>query len=482
MAIKKKHASFFGGRPSAAEFYGIQQDMADLEPQLDKLSVRHQSTTHTDSSSALTTVPNDYPEAVDFEVASEPPTVDFAIVQGLQPWYLPVDDQIHVSPLNTSGGFAMWSGFGAIRRGPDHSYYYSIGNHMYYGGNAYMMKYDPVAKEQSVCFDLKTVTGWQEDSWTDGKIHGNPDIDDAGDMFVTSFSGPRPLAADFSDISYAGGHIIRHNVISGETEDLGVPLGGDTWAYSAYNGKMGVLIAVGQAKGMVMVYDTRNRELIYGGYPPPDIKWWMRCLLIDEETDRIYSSNTATRAERAPIISWSRRYNTFAELPIQSPKNPATGKCEPMRAHTQRRNPDGSYWCLDEFGFIFKFWPDTATVEAIGLNWGAAGKYTANVVSSPGGRYLYYLPGAHDRMHEYGTPVVQFDTRTRKKKVIAFLNDFYLDRYGYSPYGAYGIEIDAVGESLFFYTNGVFTTRERGSGYGRPAVFTVHVPESERIE
>lgn len=153
-----------------------------------------------------------------------------------------------------------------------------------------------------------------------------------------------------------------------------------------------------------------------------------------------------------------------------------------MRAHTQRRNPDGSYWCLDEFGFIFKFWPDTATVEAIGLNWGAAGKYTANVVSSPGGRYLYYLPGAHDRMHEYGTPVVQFDTRTRKKKVIAFLNDFYLDRYGYSPYGAYGIEIDAVGESLFFCTNGVFTTRERGSGYGRPAVFTVHVPELERIE
>jgi hypothetical protein len=42
--------------------------------------------------------------------------------------------------------------------------------------------------------------------------------------------------------------------------------------------------------------------------------------------------------------------------------------------------------------------------------------------------------------------------------------------------------LDEKGETLFCYTNGRFTTKELGSAYGRPAIFHVHIPASERQE
>jgi hypothetical protein len=481
-AAGRPRKSLFVDRPSPAEFYGIQENQRELEPALDRLGIRRDPAMKTDSSERFITIPQDYPDVLDFETASEPPRIDFAIVQGTEPWYLPVDDQIHVPPLNASAGFAMWSGFGAVRRGPDGCFYYSIGNHMYYGGSAAMMRYDPVRKAQSVCFDLKEVLSWKPRTWTDGKIHGSPEIDADGNMVVTTFSGPRPLADDLNRIEYDGGHVIRYNIFSGRVEDLGVPLAGDTWCYSAYSGRHHLLFAVGQARNMVMAFDTKTRTMVYGGFPPPGIRWWMRCILIDPDTGRVYSSNTANRGKEMHFVSWERRNNTFTTLQAQSPVNPVTGQREPLRAHSHTSDTQGAYWCFDEFGFMFRFRPADELVEPVGINWGAEGKYTANLAVSPKGRYLYYLPGAHSRMYEYGTPLVQYDTMLKKKKVIAFLNDYFLDKYGYSPYGAYGIEIDAAGESVFFYTNGLFSTREMGSGYGRPAIFHVHIPASERIE
>jgi hypothetical protein len=480
----KKPESFFKKRPSAGDFYGIRKDQEQVEKDLDRKGILKDSSMKRDRSETCITIPDDYPDVIDFEMAKVAPEIDFSIVQNIEPWNLPKDDQIDVSPLSQSNGFAMWSGFGAIRLGADGCFYYSIGNHMYYKGNAYMMKYDPKAKEQSVCYELTEIIRWKDDEWSDGKIHGNPDMDSDGNMYVTSFSGPRPLAPDLDRVNYQGGHLLHHNIGTGETTDLGVPLAGDTWAYSAYNGDMNLLFAVGQAKGMVMVYDLDKKTLIYGGFPPPEIKWWMRCILMDSDTGKVYSTNVRNRetSKEMHFISWETRYNRFRELELQTPVNPVSGKSEPLRAHTPGKDKSGRYWCFDEFGFMYTFNPEKEEIEEIGINWGAEGKYTANLVMSPGGRYLYYLPGAHNKMYEYGTPLVQFDTKTRKKKVIAFLNDFYIAEYGYNPYGAYGIEIDEKGETVFFYTNGLFNTKAEGAGYGRPAIFHVHIPESERVE
>ena len=479
--MAKKPEPIFGTRPSPRIFYGIQENAAELEAKYDKQGILKDPTMKTEHSERLITVPSDYPDIKDFDVATEAPEIDFAIVQETEPWYLPNNaEDLDATPMTKSGGFGIWTGFGAINYGPDGCYYYSIGNHLYYGGSAYMMKYDPKEKKQSICFDLKDVLGWTDDMWTDGKIHGNPDIDSDGNMFVPTFSGPRPLDADLSskEIDYRGGNVVRYNIFDGTIEDLGVPLEGDTWCYSAYDMKQGLLFAVGQARNRVMVYDTVNKKLLYGGHPD-GVTWWRRCILVDDESSLIFSSDSSVDGGTGRIISYERRNHTFRAYDAQTPQNPVTGKHEPLRSHTRRRDPSGKYWCFDQTGHMFTFEPDKMEITSLGPNWGEIGKYTPSICQSPGGRYLYYVPGAHGHIYKYGTPVVQYDTKRNTKKVVAFLNDYFLDKYGYCAYGAFGLELDPTGKDLFFYVNGLFTERSLGSGYGRPALFNVHIPASE---
>ncbi len=78
--------------------------------------------------------------------------------------------------------------------------------------------------------------------------------------------------------------------------------------------------------------------------------------------------------------------------------------------------------------------------------------------------------------------MVQFDTRTGRRKVIAFLRDFYLEKYGYNPVLTYGLEMDRRGESLCCYISGRFSPKGSKIAVPRPALFHVHIPETERIE
>jgi hypothetical protein len=164
------------------------------------------------------------------------------------------------------------------------------------------------------------------------------------------------------------------------------------------------------------------------------------------------------------------------------PPHPVSGKTTRLRAHT-RKDANGAFWCADMGGALFKFYPAEDRVEAVGINWGKEGKYVANMSMSPGGRYIYYLPGADRMAHEYGTPVVQYDTKTGRKKVLAFLRDYYLEKYGYLVLGTYGVELDKKGESLFFYMDGRFTPADQFRfGERRTGMFHLKIPASEHAK
>ena len=99
----------------------------------------------------------------------------------------------------------------------------------------------------------------------------------------------------------------------------------------------------------------------------------------------------------------------------------------------------------------------------------------------PSGRYLYYVPGAHGRAERDGSPVVQFDVKTRTNKVIAFLHPFYRDKYGYVPLGTYSSTLSPEGDKLYVTWNG----NRSGPVGGRlrwdvVALTVIHIPESER--
>jgi hypothetical protein len=75
-----------------------------------------------------------------------------------------------------------------------------------------------------------------------------------------------------------------------------------------------------------------------------------------------------------------------------------------------------------------------------------------------------------------GVPVVQFDTKTRTKKVIAFLHPFYQTRYGCTLKGTFSAAVDPRGDKLYVTWNA-----SRGSrAWDCCALTVVHIPESER--
>jgi hypothetical protein len=71
---------------------------------------------------------------------------------------------------------------------------------------------------------------------------------------------------------------------------------------------------------------------------------------------------------------------------------------------------------------------------------------------------------------------VQFDVRTRKKKVIAFLHPFFADKYGCTLKGTFSSAIDPAGDKLYITWN-----NSRGSRAWDSCLLTViHIPEQER--
>ena len=461
--------------------YKTVEEQQAWEKQFDKLNIRYSAKVLTDSSPAMLKIPTKYNDVIDFEMAKTPPTIDFAIVQNVEPEYLPY------GLASKTGG--SWGGWGDVTKGPDGCFYFSISNHLSYNAESYIVRYDPKTKSQKLAVSLKDLIGWAPDEFGDGKIHADMDIGPDGDLWTLTYFAPKPTPSEWKTV-YRGSWLIHHNVFTGLTESLGIPLEGESWPYQAYDWDRNLLFGIGDG-GKVIVYDTKERKMVYGGHPPDGIHWYTRCVLIDRETGIFYTTDTPVKSHMFPqgethrFIRYTRRNNEFTRMNAVVPKNPVTGKQTAIRAHTKRKSKDGAFWCFDFYGSLFKFFPDEDKTEFVDINWGEKGYYTPNMCLSPGGRYLYYLPGATMTV-AYGTPVVQYDTITKKKKVLAFVYHYYLDKYGYGPVRPFGIELDEKGESLLFFVNGGFKPDNSQSWFGiqvrHSAFLHLHIPESERRE
>jgi hypothetical protein len=156
-----------------------------------------------------------------------------------------------------------------------------------------------------------------------------------------------------------------------------------------------------------------------------------------------------------------------------------------MRAQTAHRGPDGLFWGVSSNGQLFTFDPEKEEVLSKGYNWPGEQRYTASMDRSPGGRYVYYAPGAHGAGYLDGSPVVQYDTRTGQKKVLAFMFPYYYEKYGYTPGGTFSIRLDNKGERLFILWNGAFVEHKPGQEsdtFGQCSVMVVNIPTNERQE
>jgi sugar lactone lactonase YvrE len=155
-----------------------------------------------------------------------------------------------------------------------------------------------------------------------------------------------------------------------------------------------------------------------------------------------------------------------------------------MRCATRESKDGWIYGSTHKTNQLFRYDPTRDVMELLGPYW-LTGQYTTVAVLSPDERFVYYLPGSHGKAWEHGTPVVQYDVQTGRRKVLAFLAETLADEFGYVPGGSYGVKLSADGGVLYVNFNGhaadaIRPQHMKPNGFGLTAFAAIHIPQSER--
>jgi hypothetical protein len=338
--------------------------------------------------------------------------------------------------------------------------------------------------------EINKVLGRRSDCFGEGKVHGHLDFLDGPNLwFCTYWSKyPEPKPEDWAT-GYLGGHILSYNVESGEFVDYGVPMPGASWPSSRLDPRRRMLYAA-SFYHQFLAWDVDARRPVHAGHLPAGMTWSNRVMLIDPMTGMVYTSNDHESDPGKNLIKYDPKRNHFQLLDAPMPAD----EIDPehavtlMRASSAGRGPDGLFYGVTQAGQMFTFDPEKEEIRDRDTSWPGKQRYTTSLARSPGGRYLYYVPGAHGMGNRDGSPLVQYDTKTGDRKVLAFLAPYYAQKYGYTPSGSFSIKLDAKGERLFICWNGGFFSAEMALGekpaslFQHNAVMLVHIPPAERGE
>jgi hypothetical protein len=431
-------------------------------------------------------------------VAKTAPRIEFAAVPYGFRYFPELEGDKDIGP---------WSSWGQACYYPAQDKFFgAVGDHAWYDPNLHVVEYDCAAGSARCLPEINTLLGRKPDEFGEAKIHGYPGVYRAPYQqsdhlwFCTYWCRyPEPLEHDFAT-GYTGGHIMSYDLASGDFVDYGVPLERASWPYHRLDRKRGILYGIGMF-GEFLAWDIDRQEIKWAGYLPPGMKWFNRCLLIDEDSGLVYSNNAAEGSRK--VIAYDPDRNRFRELPFDMPKNRQYDRIVYMRCHTRERGDDGLFWGLTSLGSIFSFDPEREKLEIGERLWPLNDAYSVTMDRSPGGRYLYFGVASHGRGYPYGSPVLQYDIKKRTTKILAFLHPYYYEKYGYIAGGSYSFKLDDTGERLFMIWNGDFNEiealeKERQSydaddsanwaspsphdAFGHCATFVVHIPPQEREE
>ena len=128
-------------------------------------------------------------------------------------------------------------------------------------------------------------------------------------------------------------------------------------------------------------------------------------------------------------------------------------------------------------------WRQTYTAADFGPVF-LTGGYTTVIELSPDEKFLYYLPGAHGRAHQSGTPIVRYELATGQRTVLAFLADYCEREFDYVPGGTYGMKLSQDGRTIYVNFNGHAIKSARPKhlktdGFGLTSFAAIHLPKSE---
>jgi hypothetical protein len=386
----------------------------------------------------------------DVLIARTPPTVDF-LYYGEQtypgkPW-------------------SVW-GDGSVAKG---KYYSAIGDHLAPQGNAFVYEYDPETKKMRTLVNVKKVLNLPEGHYMPGKIHSRVDMGKDGYLYFGTHRGSTRVTTD--EYHYKGDWIIRHHPETGKTEVVAQgPVPKHCIPTSVLDPDRMIFYG-GTAAGnrmdpdMFFAHDVENRKVLHTASNGP-----YRYIIFARSTSMVYYTNE----DYGPLMRYDPRSN-------EAPKQ-IEGKIG-LRSATQE-TPDGYVYTNSTRGDakLFRFNTKTEKIDELGSLAVGGQTYNTTIDADPTGRYLYYIPGAHGGSQNDGTPVVQYDVKTGKKKVIAFLHPFFKDKLGYTLLGTFGSAVSEDGSKLYVTWNGNRGGADRRGRFqfDTCAMTVIHIPESER--
>lgn len=388
----------------------------------------------------------------DVAVAKAAPTVDFLYYPG-----------------QTYKG-SIWSnwGDGSVANG---KYYSSIGDHESPAGNAFVYEYDPVKKTIRTVTDLITLLKRVMGIYRPGKIHGRVDMGKDGYLYFSTHRGGTKVTAD--KFGYTGDWVLRCDPKTGKGEIVAdgpvpkhcIPTSVlDPERLIFYGGTAPGTDAKDQGV-QFLAFDVKNKKLLYSGPDGPP-----RYMILAKSTGKVYWV-PGNENGVGPLVCFD---------PAKAGPPVKIAASIGLRAATEE-TPDGFVYTVSkgakgEGSVLFRFNTKTEQVEELGPAAVGVNHYITSIDADPTGRFLYYIPGAHGGSDKDNSAVVQFDTKTRQRKVIAFLHPYFKDQIGATPVGTYSCAVDPAGDKLYITWN-----VNRGSrAWDCCALTVIHIPESER--
>ena len=403
----------------------------------------------TDSSPRMLEAPTTLRPGV--SVAKSPPTVDFLYYPGQdypgKPW-------------------SAWGDSLAV----DGRYYASIGDHLAPAGNAFVYEYDPRTKRFRQLLDVRELLDLPDGHYTPGKIHGRIDMGKDGWLYLATHRGSSRVTND--RYHFKGDWIIRLDPENGEAQ---IVAHGPVAKHSIPAGVLdperlifyGGTVAGESDEIRFFAYDAARRRLLYTGPEGP-----ARYMILARSTGRVYfTRGNDGKYDDGALV----RYDPVAggspvEIAGTIGIRAATGETPQGLVYAvsqARRGEDATLWSFDV---------QTERIENLDSPAVGTQTYITSIDADPSGRYLYYVAGAHGGSWDDGSPLVQFDTRTKRKKVIAFLHPFYETEYGARLAGTFSLAVDPSGDKVYITWN-----VSRGSrAWDSCALTVVHIPRAER--
>lgn len=383
-------------------------------------------------------------------VAKTPPTVDFMYYPG---------QTYEGKPWSNWGDSSFAAG----------KYYSAIGDHLAPQGNAFAFEYDPVKKSLRQVADVRKIINLPAGHYTPGKIHSHTELGSDGWLYFSTHRGSTKVTTDANH--YLGDWILRANPQTGESE---VVAHGPVPKHCIPNGLLDperLIFYGGTAPGvggenegiMFFAYDLKQKKVLYSGPDGPG-----RAMILAKSTGCVYYTPAVTSS---PLMRFDPASGKPPEkLPGEIGIRAATDETPQNIVYTVSQGRKGNE------STIYAFNTKTEKITPLGPAAVGVNEYVASLKVDPTGRYLYYVPGAHGGSDADNSAVVQFDTQTKQRKVIAFLKPYFEKHLACIPRGTYGIALGDQGEALYITWNVSRGTKN----WDCCGLAVVHIPKEER--